>query len=104
MHSDRNQARPTQAGGIDRPSGGVAMSTRERIFVDSRGIEWEVFDESEWNASLALAFDMPLPSANPGLLFVSSRDMRRLWPRPDGWREVGDAQLEAWCGGARSLF
>lgn len=88
----------------DRPSGGVAMTTGERIFVDSTGTEWEVFDEGEWNASLALAFDLPVPSANPGLLFVSSRDMRRLWPRPDGWRDVGDAELEAWCGRARSLY
>lgn len=80
------------------------MTTRERIFIDSTGTEWEVFDESEWNASLALAFDMPLPSANPGLLFVSSRDLRRLWPRPDGWREVSDEELETWCARAASLW
>ena len=80
------------------------MVTRERIFVDSAGIEWEVFDEGEWNASLALAFDLPLPSANPGLLFVSARDLRRLWPRPEGWRDASDQELEAWCARAASLF
>ena len=105
VYPERTQARPMAAGEIaDRPSGGVAMTTRERIFVDSTGTEWEVFDEGEWNASLALAFDLPLPGANPGLLFVSSRDMRRLWPRPDGWRDVDDEELEEWCGRAVSLY
>jgi hypothetical protein len=77
--------------------------TRERIFVDSSGTEWEVFDEGEWNAGLAIAFDLPMPSENPGLLFVSSRDLRRLWPRPEGWRELGDDELEKFCGRAARL-
>lgn len=80
-----------------------AVTTRERIFTDSSGIEWEVFDEGEWNAGIALAFDLPLPSSNPGLLFVSSRDLRRLWPRPDGWRQLEDAALEQFCQRAASL-
>ena len=77
--------------------------TCERIFRDSTGIEWEVFDESDWNASIALAFDLPTPSSNPGLLFVSSRDLRRVWPRPDAWRELPDEALESLCDRGKSL-
>ena len=83
--------------------GAARVMTGQRIFKDVDGIEWEVFDEGEWNASLAIAFDLPLPSSNPGLLFVSSRDLRRLWPRPDGWRELEDAALEQCCQRAASL-
>ena len=77
--------------------------TTEGIFTDSSGIEWEVFDEGDWNAGVALAFDMPVARENPGLLFVSSRDMRRIWPRPEGWRELPDEDLARMCEGARSL-
>ncbi|HUF27899.1 MAG TPA: hypothetical protein VMM18_13065 [Gemmatimonadaceae bacterium] len=79
------------------------LTLMARIFIDSTGTEWEVFDESEWNAGLALAFEHPVSAENPGLLFVSSVDLRRLWPRPAGWKESSDGQLEDLCGRAVSL-
>lgn len=77
--------------------------TMSRLFVDPDGVEWEVFDESEWSVGLALAFDhLPQPE-NPGLLFVSSRDMRRLWPSPESWRGLGDEALVTLCSRASSV-
>jgi hypothetical protein len=92
--------------GSDRPALGVARSDRmssERIFKDSTGLEWEVYDESHWNAALALAWDHPPQRDNPGLLFISSRDLRRLWPAPPGWETLTDEELEKLCARAASL-
>lgn len=76
----------------------------QRLFTDSHGIEWEVFDESDWSLGLALAFDHPLPADEPGLLFISVEGMRRLHPRPVQWRELPDSELEALCARANRLL
>jgi hypothetical protein len=92
--------------GSERHASGVAPSNRmssERIFKDSTGLEWEVYDESNWNSALALAWDHPPQRENPGLLFISSRDLRRLWPAPTGWEALSDEELEKLCGRATSL-
>ena len=89
------------------PLGWCAVSDQrvsdQRMFRDSHGLEWEVFDEGAWNAALALAWDHPVQRDNPGLLFISSADMRRLWPRPADWRSLSDAALEELCGRAASV-
>lgn len=79
------------------------MMSTTRMFVDPEGVEWEVFDESEWTVGLALAFDHPPQTQNPGLLFISSRDMRRLWPSPERWRGLEDDDLATLCSRAASL-
>ena len=75
----------------------------ERVFRDSRGIEWEVFDESD-ALSVALEFDHVPPQSNPGLLFVSTLGRRRLWPCPAGWQFLEDRELEGLCSRAATLM
>ena len=84
-------------------AGRAERMSSERIFRDSTGIEWEVYDESSWNSALALAWDHPPQRENPGLLFISSRDLRRMWPAPAGWQELTDQELERLCDRATSL-
>ena len=79
------------------------MAQTDRVFRDSDGEEWEVYDEGVWNAALAM-IDFPGQKDNPGLLFISSRDMRRVHPRPEGWSELSDADLTALCRTAASLL
>lgn len=79
------------------------MMSTTRLIVDHEGVEWEVFDESEWSVGLALAFDHLPQSENPGLLFISSRDMRRLWPSPEQWRGLADDALVSLCSRAASV-
>ncbi|HVE80207.1 MAG TPA: hypothetical protein VNA89_15180 [Gemmatimonadaceae bacterium] len=79
------------------------MSSHTRIFKDATGLEWEVYDEGSWHAALVLAWDYPPQTENPGLLFISSRDIRRLWPAPPGWETLADAQLEELLARAASL-
>ena len=84
-------------------TGRTIPSMDERLFRDSRGVEWEVFDESD-ALSVALEFDhIPTP-ANPGLLFVSATGRRRLWPCPAGWQHLDDASLERLCKRAATLM
>jgi hypothetical protein len=66
---------------------------RARTIVDDHGLEWEVYDESTWSIALALDWDMLPQTSNPGLLFVSSLERRRLWPCPEAWQTLGDADL-----------
>lgn len=79
------------------------MSSHTRIIKDSTGLEWEVYDEGSWHAALALAWDHPPQTENPGLLFISSRDIRRLWPAPAGWEALDDAAVLKLLEGATSL-
>lgn len=65
-----------------------------RSFSDSDGTLWEIFGEGQWNTSLALAFDRFVPREEAGLLFISSREVRRLWPFPEDWRELPDEDLD----------
>jgi hypothetical protein len=64
-----------------------------RLFVDSSGIEWEVYDESQWTVSWALDWDY-LPQEIPGLIFDSSLGRRRIFPCPHEWKKLTDLQLE----------
>jgi hypothetical protein len=80
------------------PAGG-----RTRTIVDQHGVEWEVYDESTWSIALALDWDMLPQTSNPGLLFVSSLDRRRLWPCPDAWQALGDADLLGLLTRARAI-
>lgn len=64
-----------------------------RTIVDDHGVEWEVYDESTWSIALALDWDMLPQTTNPGLVFVSDIERRRLWPCPDAWQTLGDADL-----------
>ncbi|GAC1691341.1 MAG: hypothetical protein NVS9B3_09920 [Gemmatimonadaceae bacterium] len=79
------------------------MARTGRVFRDGDGEEWEVYDEGIWNAALAM-IDFPVHPDNPGLLFISSRDMRRVHPRPAGWDDLSDDDLAALCRSADSLL
>jgi hypothetical protein len=75
-----------------------------RIIVDERGVEWEVYDEANWSIGLALEWDYLPQSENPGLIFVSAIDRKRVWPCPANWRDLSDANLAALVTGARSII
>ncbi len=75
-----------------------------RIITDENGIEWEVYDESAWSTDLVLDWDYLPQTENPGLIFNSRIDRRRVWPCPQGWRIMTDAQLLALVLMATSLF
>jgi hypothetical protein len=64
-----------------------------RLFVDATGVEWEVYDESQWTVGWALEWDY-LPQENPGLIFDSTLGRRRVFPCPADWRSLSDFQLE----------
>ncbi len=74
-----------------------------RLFVDAAGVEWEVYDESEWSVAWALDWDYPPQTENPGLLFDSALGRRRIFPCPADWQKLTDAQLESLLTVARSL-
>ena len=75
-----------------------------RTFVDSQGVEWEVYDESDWGVRGLLDWDYLPQQGNPGLLFMSRADLRRLWPAPDGWQVMSDADLADQCVRALSVY
>ena len=73
------------------------------MIVDDSGVEWEVYDEGTWSIGLALEWDHMPQRENPGLIFVSQSDRRRLWPCPTNWRELSDAELLALLQKAKSI-
>jgi len=73
------------------------------MIVDEDGTEWEVYDERQWTIGLALEGDYLPQSENPGLIFVSSRDRRRLWPCPDGWQTMSPDGLLTLLAQAKSI-
>ncbi len=75
-----------------------------RILVDQERVEWEVYDESQWDYRMALDWDVLPQTENPGLIFSSRIDRRRVWPAPPDWRRMSDEQLLKLCAGARSMF
>lgn len=85
-----------------RPDGLSAAGAR--ILVDLERVEWEIYDESQWDYRMALDWDVLPQTENPGLIFSSRIDRRRVWPAPPGWRELSDDQLMALCANARSMF
>ncbi|MEO7371070.1 MAG: hypothetical protein ABIZ69_09415 [Ilumatobacteraceae bacterium] len=74
-----------------------------RLFVDSTGVEWEVYDETRWTIAWAIDWEYPPQPENPGLLFDSSAGKRRIFPCPVNWQSLSDADLEALLDRARSL-
>ncbi len=77
---------------------------RARIVVDEHGVEWEVYDESEWTLEMALDWDVMPQSADPGLIFSSPAGRRRLRPCPHAWRELTDAALLALLDTAHAIL
>jgi hypothetical protein len=76
---------------------------RARMILDEGGTEWEVYDEASWTIGLALEWDYLPQSENPGLIFVSRLDRRRLWPCPPNWREMDATTLVSLLAQARSI-
>ena len=74
-----------------------------RLIVDSTGVEWEVYDESQWDIAWALDWENPPQTENPGLLFDSALGRRRIFPCPSDWKTLSDAELEGLLLRARSL-
>ena len=74
-----------------------------RLFTDSTGVEWEVYDESQWSIALALDWDYPPQVDDFGLLFDSTLGKRRVFPCPKGWQSLSDAELEDLLEVARRL-
>lgn len=74
-----------------------------RLFLDSDGVEWEVYDESQWTIAWALDWDYPPQTTNPGLIFDSRLGRRRIFPCPNAWNALSDSELIALLGIATSL-
>jgi hypothetical protein len=74
-----------------------------RLFVDTSGVEWEVYDESRWTIAWALDWEYPPQAGNPGLLFDSAIGRRRIFPCPSDWETMSDSELEILLSRARSL-
>ena len=85
------------------PPGGLG-DANARIVVDGDRVEWEVYDESQWDYRMALEWDALPQTKNPGLIFSSRVDRRRVWPAPSGWQTMTDEELRSLCAGARSMF
>jgi hypothetical protein len=70
----------------------ASPSETHRVFVDARGVKWDVFavHPEDWpmmHAQLRGTF------SQGWLSFDSGAEKRRLSPIPDGWREMSEAQL-----------
>jgi hypothetical protein len=87
-----------------RPKAPSGDSGGARIVMDPRGVEWEVYDESQWDYRLALDWDYLPQTTNPGLIFTSKIDRRRVWPAPTNWQRLTDDELLGLCATARSVF
>jgi hypothetical protein len=75
-----------------------------RTIVDPRGVEWEVYDESQWSLELALEWDFLPQAENPGLIFAGRGGRRRLWPCPENWRGMSDDELIVLLEKAKLIF
>ena len=74
-----------------------------RLFTDSSGVEWEVYDESQWTVAMALDWDYPPQVDEFGLLFDSTLGKRRVYPCPKDWQALSDGELETLLAKAQSL-
>lgn len=74
-----------------------------RLFTDSSGVEWEVYDESQWSVAMALDWDYPPQVDEFGLLFDSTLGKRRVFPCPSDWQSLSDGELETLLANAQSL-
>lgn len=75
-----------------------------RTFVDPHGTEWEVYGEDDDGARVRLDWDYLPQEAPSGLLFISSADLRRLFPAPDDWQQLTDHELSDCCARALSVY
>ena len=73
------------------------------MIVDDGGTEWEVYDEATWSIGMALEWDFLPQVENPGLIFVSRLDRRRLWPCPPNWEKLDAGELVRLLDKAKSL-
>ena len=73
------------------------------MIVDGGGTEWEVYDEATWSIGMALEWDFLPQVENPGLIFVSRLDRRRLWPCPPNWEKLDAGELVRLLDKAKSL-
>ena len=78
--------------------------TGVRTFIDAHGVEWEVYDESDWGVLGLMDWDYLPQQGDPGLLFISKTDLRRLWPAPPNWQAMTDAMLDDQCARALSVY
>jgi len=74
-----------------------------RLFVDSTGVEWEVYDETRWSIAWAIDWEYRPQPDDPGLLFDSTLGRRRIYPCPENWQSLSDAALGTLVERARSL-
>ncbi len=81
----------------------ASSDSRARTVVDARGVSWEVYDDGTPSIALALDWDMPPRTGNPGLIFVSQLGQRRFWPCPEDWKGLADRDLLDLLGKAKSL-
>lgn len=92
---------------VDQPPADVGYWTspegRARMILDDRGTEWEVYDEATWSIELALEWDFLPQTENPGLIFASRVGRKRLWPCPENWQALSDAELLELLGKAKQI-
>jgi hypothetical protein len=94
---------PLDPGREDRAVRAARRVAFTRVFADSDGVEWEVYDDGASSVALALDFDHLPQRSGAGLLFTSSKDRRRFWPAPDGWQLMDDRELMKLCEEAVSV-
>ena len=82
----------------------TSENSAARILVDPQGVEWEVYDELASSYGLAFDWDHQPQTSDPGLIFSSRVDRRRLWPCPSDWRTFSDERLLELMQRARSLW
>jgi len=73
-----------------------------RIFADSAGLPWEVFEERFLPSAVAHR-DLPLPDEKVVLLFNNDAETRELTQFPPNWRSLSDTELAAWLAKATRI-
>jgi len=73
-----------------------------RIFTDSAGLPWEVFEEHFLQSAVAHR-DLPLPDEKAVLLFNNDAETRQLTHFPPNWRSLSDAELATWLAKATRI-
>ena len=74
----------------------VGMPSRN--FVDTRGVEWRV-----WNTVPSPRTVLGADFAGGWLTFESAVSLRRLAPIPKGWESANEAKLELMCRAAAEV-
>ena len=74
-----------------------------RIFTDSTGQEWTVFEVKRHGSESSPWSYLPEQFGSGWLCFESDTSKRRLYPVPAGWREQPDGELRRLLQQARSV-